>query len=289
MPCFHPLAAFRSKEINPKTGKNFVFIGSGDKPHPGKEYFNVPCGKCVGCRLERGRQWAMRCYHESKMWEKNCFITLTFNEDNVQKNHSLDKSDFVLFMKRLRKRFGSKIRFFHCGEYGLSSGRPHHHACLFNFDFPDKILWRVKNGVRLYRSKALEELWPFGFCTVGDVTFESAAYVARYILKKVERKYYDDRVKEYISMSRKPGIGMAFFEKFKDDIYPHDFVVVNGFKHKPARFYDEKYLLTDKDDFDILKDKRIEAAKANPDNIYSRLRPREVVTEAKVANMRREI
>lgn len=315
MPCYHPLAGFRSKSVHPKTGKPLMFVGSGDAAHPGKEYIGIPCGRCIGCRLERSRQWALRCVHESKLYKDNCFITLTFRDDDIVRNHSLDKDDFVLFMKKLRQfdcryrwlpkfqkyvlghrfmwRTKSNVRFFHCGEYGEKLKRPHHHACLFNFDFKDKFLWSVRNGVRLYRSKALEKLWPYGFSTVGDVTFESAAYVARYVMKKINGdmadKHYDGLVPEYVTMSRKPGIGKLWFDKYKTDVYPHDYVVVNGHKSKPPRFYDENFLLTDKDEFEIIKSNRKEAAKDNPHNAYSRLRSREVVTEARVANLRRKL
>ena len=149
----------------------------------------LPCGQCVGCRLERSRQWAIRCMHEAQMHEDNCFITLTFNPESLDDRSnpwSLDVRDFQLFMKRLRKKYGAGIRFYHCGEYGELNKRPHYHACIFGFDFPDKRLWKVTNsGHRLYISESLDELWPFGFCTIGNVTFESAAYVARYIMKKV--------------------------------------------------------------------------------------------------------
>ena len=100
------------------------------------------------------------------------------------------------------------VRFFHCGEYGELLYRPHYHACLFGFDFSDKVLWSTRGGVRLYRSKILEKLWTFGFSTIGDVTFESAAYVARYCTKKITGdkadEHYNGRSPEYVTMSRPP-------------------------------------------------------------------------------------
>ena len=120
----------------------------------------MPCGQCIGCRLERSRQWAIRCVHEASLWPDNCFVTLTFDDDNIISSGSLVKADFQKFMKRLRKRFGKGVRYFHCGEYGDLLGRPHHHACLFNFSFPDRYLWSSSGGVNLYRSPTLEELWP---------------------------------------------------------------------------------------------------------------------------------
>ena len=121
----------------------------------------LPCGKCLGCRLERSRQWAMRCMHEASLYERNCFITLTYNDAHLPANRNLEYSDFQKFMKRFRKRFPStKIRFYMAGEYGEKFGRPHFHACIFNFDFPDrKYLKTTGSGSKLYTSKLLESLW----------------------------------------------------------------------------------------------------------------------------------
>ena len=94
-------------------------------------------------------------------------------------------NDAARFMKRLRKKYGSQVRFFHCGEYGDLNKRPHYHAILFGVDFAhDRKLWSQKDGMKLFTSESLEKLWPYGFCTIGQVTFESCAYVARYIMKK---------------------------------------------------------------------------------------------------------
>jgi hypothetical protein len=220
MPCYKPLEAWYSKDVNPSGRRGIVFNPSlalqRDDP------INISCGQCIGCRLERSRQWAIRCMHEASLHEENSFITLTFSPEHLVARDnpwSLDVRDWQLFMKRLRKRTGKKIRFYHCGEYGELHKRPHYHACLFGYDFPDKRLWRVVNGQRLYTSYFLQELWPYGFSTIGTVTFESAAYVARYIMKKVSGKnaddYYQwfddetgeifDRHPEYTTMSRRPG------------------------------------------------------------------------------------
>lgn len=262
----------------------------------------LPCGQCVGCRLERSRQWAMRCYHEASLFEHNCFITLTFNSQHLPEDMSLDVRDWQLFMKKLRKKYGSGIRFFHCGEYGSHKGRPHYHACLFNFDFPDKKLWQIKNGYPLYRSPSLEELWPYGYSTIGEVTFESAAYVARYIMKKItgeaaeeHYQYVDpetgeifDRKPEYTTMSRRPGIGKKWFEQFASDVYPSDFVVVNGKKLKPPKYYDGLFEVEDPDAFNKIKGERRKSAKQHIDNnTPERLIIRERVQLNKLARLER--
>ncbi|QXP44269.1 MAG: replication initiator protein [Arizlama microvirus] len=289
MPCYKPLSGFYSEIFNPSGKRSIVFdVRKANVTMP----VQVPCGQCIGCRLERSRQWAVRCVHEASLYADNCFITLTFRDEFIPVNSSLVKRDFVLFMKRLRKRYGSKIRFFHCGEYGERLKRPHHHACIFNFDFPDKVLWTERSGVRLYRSASLEQLWPYGFCTVGAVNFESAAYVARYVTKKITGdmadKHYGDRVPEYVTMSRRPGIAYDWFVKYKTDVYPSDFVVIRGgIKCKPPRYYDNKYDLTDPSECGMLKIIRQRKALASPDNRPYRLNARRRVQEANFQKLKR--
>lgn len=296
MPCFHPIPAFRSSRCtHPDSGKPVLFFKESDvKAWPGYECLSVPCGQCIGCRLERSRQWAIRCVHEASLYDHNCFITLTFDSDNLNESGSLDKRDFVLFMKRLRFRFSEwkKIRYFHCGEYGEQFGRPHHHACLFNFDFPDKVFKRnAVDGSRVYTSKILSELWPYGFHEIGSVTFESAAYVARYILKKIngdqaqehylkcdEQGNFVEIEPEYVTMSRRPGVGRGWYEKFSSDVFPHDYVVLrNGVKCKPPKYYSRQFELTNPDEFSRLRLTKMEEAKANPHNSPERLLVREDV------------
>lgn len=199
-------------------------------------------------------------------------------------------------MKRLRKNIEpEKVRFFACGEYGSQKGRPHYHACLFGNDFPDRKLWRVKKGVPLYRSSTLERLWPAGFSTIGDVTFESAAYVARYIMKKRLGKdaeeFYESRgvIPEFQLMSLKPGIGAGWLEKYRMDAYPSDFVIVNGKKCKPPRYYDKIYELENEEEFRKVKVRRSEQRIARAkDNTSSRHRVRETILADRLKRLPRD-
>ena len=219
------------------------------------------------------------------MYEDNCFITLTYDNKNLPKNKSLDLQHFQLFMKRLRKKFGIGIRFFHCGEYGALTQRPHYHACIFNFDFQDKILWKVKNDNRLYTSQILNTLWPYGYCTTGEVTFDSAAYVARYIMKKITGElaedHYNGRKPEYVTMSRRPGIGSTWLTKFHQEVYPSDFIIINGKKVKPPKYYDRNLEVAEPEAFHRIKGLRLRATKANAeDQTDRRLKTREIVKNA---------
>lgn len=270
MPCYHPLTGYKARRVSPDhRGKRAVVFrmreGFYDLPVP------IPCGQCIGCRLERSRQWAIRCMHEASLYDANCFITLTYDNDHLPSFGSLDRDAFPLFMKRLRKSVEyvghdgrivrPSIRYFHCGEYGSRTARPHYHALLFNHDFRDKVPFTVRNGHTVFTSAELGRLWPFGLSEIGSVTFESAAYVARYVVKKVTgnellRQEAYSRLdpdtgevamveSEYATMSRRPGIGKPWLEKFGSEVYPADGVVVNGMLVKPPRYYDEAYEVTE--------------------------------------------
>jgi hypothetical protein len=208
------------------------------------------------------------------MHKHNSFITLTFNPEELEKRDSpwsLDVRDYQLFMKRLRKKHKKTIRFFHCGEYGDKNKRPHYHALLFGHDFPDRRLFRERDGIKLYTSTELEELWPYGFSTVGELTFQSAAYTARYIMKKHKGEGKDEHYTttdprtgeihkiqpEYCTMSRRSGLGYDWFQKYKDDVYPNDYVICNGHEIKPPRYYDS---LLPEHELLAIKKKRQEAA-----------------------------
>lgn len=264
------------------------------------ESLQLRCGRCVGCRLERSRQWAVRCIHEASLHEDNCFITLTYDEFHVAP--SLVYRDFQLFMKRLRKR-APGVRFFMCGEYGDEGGRPHFHACLFGFRFPDQVFFMESGaGSRVYTSAVLSRLWPFGFTSIGDVTFESAAYVARYVMKKITgdaaAEHYKrvdedtgelvDCVPEFCHMSLKPGIGAGWFDKFHKDVYPRGFCVVNGVRVSPPKYYDRRYKRMDDDGFADLTMRRDQLARSKYlDNTDERLVVKEVVAEATVSFLKR--
>lgn len=310
MPCLHLLKGYRSRTVNPSGKRSIVFNPSeGFKDMP----VDVPCGQCIECRLDRSREWAIRCVHEASLHEANSFVTLTYNDEHLPKDKSLVKAHMQKFFKRLRWKFAEKhnndlgieqknIRYYYCGEYGEKNDRPHYHACLFNCHFPDKTLWRTINGNRLYLSKTLSELWPFGFSTIGDVTFESAAYVARYITKKVTGKpalyHYTDfdskgeirseRLPEYTNMSKRPAIAKEWYAKFKADVYPYDFVVINEKKLKPPRYYDKLYDHHEPGEMAKTKGKRKEQAKKHaPNNTPDRIEIREECKLEKFSRLKR--
>lgn len=290
MRCLYPLKGYKSRTVGPTGKRGITFsVREGYQDLP----MEVPCGQCKACRLERSRQWAVRCMHEAALYERNCFITLTIADQHMPKDGSLDKSVFQKFMKRLRKEFpGDKIRYYHCGEYGEKYGRPHYHACLFNFDFLDKYHWTRRGSFPVWRSATLERLWPFGNSEIGTVTFESAAYVARYIMKKVTgplgEEFYAGKLAPYTTMSRRPGIGRAWYERFKSEVYPSDSVVVRGKLAKPPRYYDR--LFGQEDVAGSLElSRRRRAQRRREDETPERLAAMEKVLEARLSQAERRL
>lgn len=273
--------------------------------HPGEhEVLQLPCGKCIGCMNRRASDWGVRCYHESQFWERGCFVTLTYDRDSLPANRSLRPKDLTDFWKRLRqvlqREHGvSSIRYFACGEYGDQKGRPHYHALIFGWDFPDRV--RVENNPGavepLYESAELSSVWRHGDCKLG-VSFggRAATYVAKYAMKKAygakgEALYAGSkRVPPFNRMSH--GIGERWFAKFKSDLYPSDFVVnEDGSKRLPVpRRYDVLLSQISEEYLEWIKMKRVANRKSNPeDDTAERREVREMVAIAasKAASERR--
>ncbi|WNK12623.1 MAG: replication initiator protein [Microvirus sp.] len=260
MPCFSPQSAHRLDN-----GDVVFTINRGNRKHIASD-LTLSCGQCLGCRIERSRQWGVRCMHESQMHTSNSFITLTYAPKHF--NPSIQYRDFQLFLKRLRKRISPVlIRFYVGSEYSPINQLPHFHALIFGYDFPDKLFFKTtKSGSKLYTSKLLDEVWNKGYASVGSCTFDSACYIAQYCtnksrvsdIREVAHHYNADTGEVTIpyyqrtdpitgevftvspeanKMSNRPGIGRSWFDKYRSDVFPHDYVVVNGKKATPPRYY----------------------------------------------------
>lgn len=317
MVCFTPLKAYRG------SGGTVVFSskeGFGDLP------LDLPCGQCTGCLVKRAREWAIRCVHEASLHERSCFLTLTYRNEisfrrgargappvryGLPADGSLDLRHWQLFAKRMRKEIGP-FRFLSVGEYGAKNFRPHYHALVFGQDFSgDRQLWKQSGPHYLYTSRVLADLWGHGFCSIGSVDFESAAYVARYCLKKhgsavktepyrridlaTGEEYYVRR--EFTTMSRRPGIGAGWFAKFRDDLYPSDEVVHDGRRFGVPRYYDslEEARISGADAPDELLDEFLALKAKRPlkcskvDSSVERLRERELVSTSSLSVFKREL
>lgn len=270
MPCLGPITAYRSKDVNPSGKRSLVFDKRAS--HSGIAV-QIPCGQCIGCRLQRSLDWAVRCMHEKTSHEVSSFVTLTYNDANMPPDGSLNYRDFQLFMKRLRDKTEFKFKFYMCGEYGETTNRPHYHAILFGCDFSDRKFYkRTKQGNQLDTSAFLEDTWKLGFCTVGDVTFESCAYVARYITKKVTgdaaADHYMGRVPEFTNMSN--GIGADWLASYGKQTFQHDNIIINGKRARVPRYYDNKYELVDSARVEAVKKLRVRKAKLRGEDLSNR-------------------
>lgn len=226
-------------------------VSIGRKPGHAYEDLVVPCGRCLGCLLRRARDWTVRCAHEYSLHDQSAFLTLTYRDEELVYNQllpSLHPPHLQNFWKRYRKYLKRKrISFFACGEYGRRTSRPHYHAIVFGHTFPDLVPHSVRNGHQLYHSPTLTKLWGHGQVIVGDVTPESIAYVARYTIDKLhasvsDPEYLDSgRVPEYVTMSRRPAIGLTFYKKFYKQFLATDSAFLSGFRHTLPRYYDKLY------------------------------------------------
>lgn len=213
---------------------------------------SVPCGQCMGCRIAKTNDWATRIMHESQMHDTNCFVTLTYNDENYPERGSLDKDHLRTFIKALRDYLKpQRIRYFASGEYGDCLKRPHYHLIIFNYWPHDTTVLEDTEYGALYKSEKLASIWKKGFVTVGSVQYESAAYTAKYITKKVTGQlahdYYHNRLPEFASMSLRPGIGYAWLEKYKQQTKVCENVVVRGRERSLPQYYKKKFKETDID------------------------------------------
>lgn len=310
MSCYHPLKGFiYGKTVN---GKDNYIITSQRIHHieihkdkivqcgstfisPRADqtintFTEIPCGKCIGCRLEHSRQWANRCLLEMKEYDKNCFITLTYDNEHVPYSDT-DEREFVYgevepkplmtlrrehltkFIKRLRGGHKQrKIRYFACGEYGSKTSRPHYHLIIFGWCPNDlKFYKRSEVGYNYYNSETLQKLWPYGYAVVGEATWETAAYTARYCMKKLDGelgKFYESNgiEKEFITMSRKPGIAKDWYSSHNDyyATFSSSYVATDYGNREitPIRYFDKLFDLEDPVRLQELKQSRKEFAEA---------------------------
>jgi len=307
MTCYYPNAAFLGED-----GK--IHLGHERRGIPAVRTFDLPCGKCIGCKLHRAREWAIRCMHEAKCYDENCFVTLTYDNDHLPPDGSLNHKHFQDFMKRLRKHYsGRTIRYYMCGEYGENMGRPHYHAVFFNLRFADQLYFKSSGGFKLYTSRTLNQLWTLGQNNlIGEVTLESAGYVARYCTKVItgdrakkplrpvqprnrRNSLQNSRIRtneQQITSSGHPRRHRRpWAHKHLTDIYPSDEVIVNGKPQKPPRYYDTILKRVQTDDLEgYVSHKRYKTAlKIGPDNTPERLRVKEEIKYAQLKLKKRTL
>lgn len=290
MPCYRPLTAYRRGP-----GEAITFREGGDSGGA----IELPCGRCIGCRIQRTQHWAMRCMHEAKMHDANSFITLTYGENCEP---SLNYRHFQDFMRSLRRT--TPVRFFAAGEYGSENQRPHWHALIFGKAF-DR--WHQVSN-QAWASRELADLWPHGHSSTGDVTQQSAGYVASYCVKKITGPMADQHytrvnittgeiiklAPEMARMSLKPGIGETYLRKYWREIYAaRDGVIqTGGTQLKPPRYYDKKMTeigVTQQRQQDIETQRQLDAITRQDDNTTPRLQAKEIVAIAKQSQKQRKL
>lgn len=260
------------------------------------KFIQIPCGRCIGCRLDYSRDWANRCMLELGYHDSAFFVTLTYDDLHLPINHycdmetgeigstaSLVKRDLQLFMKRLRKAHCAKygddalLRFFAAGEYGSQTHRPHYHAIIYGLRLDDLKFYKrnsLPQNYDLYNSDWLTKIWGKGHVVVGNVTWDTCAYTARYIVKKqygnsaeVYEKY--NFVPEFTQMSRKPGIGRRYYEEqkenIKDCLLRNDVLFISDgsrtVEARPPKYYERLFDVDEPDLMPPLKETRQKIAK----------------------------
>lgn len=303
MSCYHPLRAVILPGKTDSGKKNVKIIGSATsenkycyqhRSHSDSFDFSehvfespywrqletmlVPCGQCVGCRLDYSRRWATRLMLELPYHENSYFVTLTYNDDYLpigdQGLPTLVPDDVQKFMKRLRKEMSKwsdhKIRFYLCGEYGSTTYRPHYHLIIYGLDLPDGDLVFLKNsqfGDPYYTSVIINKCWPFGFNLVAGVTWQSCAYVARYIMKKQTGEAastYEEHgiVPEFVRMSRRPGIGRMYYDDHASDMLRNKYIQLSdGLKAPIPRYFDPFFEIDFPEEYEKLSEDRVMTAK----------------------------
>lgn len=292
MSCYHPLRALKFNFPEPivdEDGKvhksKIIFLKGEYDPEKlpyvpdNAEYISIPCGRCIGCRLDYSRTWADRCMLEAEYHENNYFLTLTYDNDNLPECrtgspvHSLSKRDVQLFMKKLRRRFpNDRIRYFGCGEYGSKSMRPHYHLLLFGCPLEDLQLFKrdLDNNYLYFISDTIRDCWDYGNHLITELTWETCAYTARYIVKKqkgigaeIYEKYNYEP--EFVLMSRKPGIARQWYEDHKDIVFQEHYISTKkGSKIiKSNKYFDSLFDIEYPDDMEYYKQKRKEIAEIN--------------------------
>lgn len=204
----------------------------------------VPCGKCLYCRMQRRREWALRLMHENEYHESSVFVTLTYQDNYLPEGSTLVKRDLQDFFRKVRRR-GKKFKYYACGEYGRDdkTSRPHYHAIMFG----ENLRTQIKSEEYYYSQKinTIED-WPQGNVVLGDVTHDSIRYTAQYIDKKFYgdtealEHHYGKRIREFQLQSQ--GLGLRYLQDNKERIQRDGELSYKGKPCRLPRYYEKKLL-----------------------------------------------
>jgi hypothetical protein len=258
MPCFYPVDAWRAQCLNDNGKRPLVFSrrsGFADM------HLQVPCGRCVGCRGDQAQSWAIRCWCEAALHERNSFLTLTYADPAPP---VISKADVQAFIKRLRKFY--KFRYFLTGEYGEHSRRPHYHALIFGQDFLEGSI--PSDTGETYSNPLVEAEWSHGSVVIGSVTMSSACYVAGYVQKKA------GDADTFSLKSNRPGLGFDWLSRFYDDIVRNNSITIDGKSLPVPKRFLEKFSaeLSDVKTVRLLEAKRAKRVDLNRSLLFRRNR-----------------
>lgn len=238
------------------------------------------------------------------MHPQNSMVNLTYDNEHLPKNYSVSKTELQLFLKRLRKSLEpQKIRYFACGEYGDQTLRPHYHLLIFNYRPTDLKYYKTsKSGHPIFTSESLSKIWTYGHADLGSVTYQSAGYIARYAMKKLSGEnertadYYTRQhpltgtfhtvEPEFCLSSRRPGLGSTWFDKFKSDCFPADYIIVDGKRHPVPTYYSKK--LEEEEAKPFKRARKAQQVKDKANSTPERLKVREQVLASKISTLKRE-
>jgi len=292
MTCFFPKDAWRV--YFPEYGHTSILFRVTDAQKAVSENLPIPCRQCIGCRLDYSRQMSVRIMHEAQFHEQNSFITLTFSDRYLPSDGSIRKTHLQNFHKSLRHQISPrKYRHYSVGEYGDKYARPHYHAIIFGTSFPDRQKLRFQNGEWLHSSEQLSKSWTYGTATVQDLILGRATYITGYVTKKLNGDHvakYKGKHPEFALMSNQPGLGNAWFHKYYTDLYPSDFVIIDGKRFPMPPYYDKLYLELDEEAQHDVKDWRVYNALQNPkDRTPERLATRERFAQLNADRLKRNL
>lgn len=284
MSCSKPVQVWRSRDVNPSTGKRSM-TPDYHKGIPGTD-FPRPCGRCTSCLKKRSREWAIRGWAENRYHERSQFLTLTYESRYLPRlngKRQLQFDDLTNFFKRYRfwldKDVGIKIKYLNAGEYGTEKGRPHFHSIVWGHKFRDLTFhsYSQKSGKKIYTSEMCHYLWPFGNVLIGECNLQTVEYVAKYLSKAdyaetSMREHYFKRGKVCPGIRSSNGLGLQYCQDFYQEIYTYGYISVDGFKYGIPRSYDLWLERTHPELYRKVKRARVQRgykeAKANPDKAY---------------------
>ena len=277
MKCLFPLSGLRSKKINDATGNRPVVLSLAPKDGFVDQKLSLPCNKCLHCRINRTREFAIRSHHESLVGpsgpisqDNNHFVLLTYNDKNLPKHGALQASDVKKFLDRIRAdcawRGLPSPRTFGCGEYGSKTQRPHYHINIFNLKLSDITYLKNLKQNKLYTSTYLTEKWKLGAVTLSPFSHLTAQYTAKYIVKALwadDPPEGDTRVEApfplpsqgRVATSTQPGLGAFFLDRYAQEIVNLGAIEIDGALAPIPTYYKKRLQKKHNDLYKILLQK----------------------------------